>query len=165
MKIALPPLHATLWNSPVGRLRLVAHDGALCGVYFEDQIGIPAWAHNAALNDQHPVLEHAVAQLQAYFQGQRQQFDLPLALLEGTAFQRDVWEQLQRIPYGQTVSYGQLASAVGRPAAVRAVGGAVGRNPLGIVLPCHRVVGANGQMTGYTGGLDRKVALLRLETA
>jgi methylated-DNA-[protein]-cysteine S-methyltransferase len=76
-----------------------------------------------------------------------------------------VWQQLQRIPYGQMVSYGQLAALVGRPAAVRAVGGAVGRNPLGIVLPCHRVVGANGQMTGYTGGLDRKEALLRLEAA
>lgn len=165
MKTALPPLHATLWNSPVGRLRLVAHDGALCGVYFEDQTGIPAWARNAPLNDRHPMLQASVAQLQAYFEGRRQQFDLPLAMLEGTPFQRNVWSQLQHVPYGQTVSYSQLATAVGRPAAVRAVGGAVGRNPLGIVLPCHRVVGARGQLTGYTGGLDRKVALLRLETA
>jgi methylated-DNA-[protein]-cysteine S-methyltransferase len=165
MKTALPPLHATLWDSPVGRLRLLAHDGALCGVYFDDQRGIPVWAHHATLNDRHPVLQDTVAQLQAYFQGQLRQFDLPLAILEGTVFQRDVWQQLQRIPYGQMVSYGQLAALVGRPAAVRAVGGAVGRNPLGIVLPCHRVVVANGQMTGYTGGLDRKEALLRLEAA
>lgn len=165
MKTALPPLHATLWDSPVGRLRLVAHDGALCGVYFDDQRDIPVWAHHATSNDRHPVLQDTVVQLQAYFQGQLRQFDLPLAILEGTVFQRDVWQQLQRIPYGQMVSYGQLAALVGRPAAVRAVGGAVGRNPLGIVLPCHRVVGANGQMTGYTGGLDRKKALLRLEAA
>ncbi len=149
----------------MGRLRLLAHDGALCGVYFDDQRGNPVWAHHATLNDRHPVLQDTVAQLQAYFQGQLRQFDLPLAILEGTLFQRDVWQQLQRIPYGQMVSYGQLAALVGRPAAVRAVGGAVGRNPLGIVLPCHRVVGANGQMTGYTGGLDRKEALLRLEAA
>lgn len=165
MKTAQLPLHATLWNSPVGCLRLVAHDDALCGVYFEDQTGIPAWAQNAPLNELHPMLQATIAQLQAYFERQRQQFDLPLALLEGTAFQRNVWQQLQLIPHGQTVSYSQLAAAVGRPAAVRAVGGAVGRNPLGIVLPCHRVVGARGQLTGYTGGLDRKVALLRLETA
>ena len=163
----MPPLHALLWNSPIGPLRLVGHEGALCGVYFADQTGIPAWAMSAAkcTKDTAPgTLRQTVEQLQAYFQGERQQFDVPMAWLDGTAFQRLVWQALADIPYGTTVSYGELATRIGRPRAVRALGGAVGRNPLGIVLPCHRVVGAQGQLTGYTGGLDRKVALLQLES-
>lgn len=162
----MPHLHALPWTSPIGLLRLVGHDSALCGVYFADQPGVPAWAADApvcvAETTPHP-LQQAIHQLHEYFQGRRQQFELPLAWVDGTEFQRQVWQALAAIPYGATVSYGELAAKIGRPRAVRALGGAVGRNPLGIVLPCHRVVGAQGQLTGYTGGLERKVALLQLE--
>ncbi len=101
-------------------------------------------------------------QLREYFAGERERFDVPLAA-RGTEFQRRVWEALRAIPYGETASYGQIARAVGRPAASRAVGAANGRNPISIVVPCHRVVGAGGALTGYGGGLDRKARLLDLE--
>lgn len=107
-------------------------------------------------------LDEAVRQLDAYFQGTLRTFDLPLAP-QGTPFQQTVWEALRRIPYGQTVSYGELARRIGRPAAVRAVGLANGSNPIAIVIPCHRVIGANGTLTGYGGGLPTKQALLALE--
>lgn len=158
-------LAACHWTSPIGDLLLVADAQALRGVWFVDQQGI-APSHLAAPYDaRHPVLAEAVRQLQAYFAGQRQAFDVPLAPEGGTPFQQAVWQALAHIPYGATTSYRHLAERIGRPRAVRAVGGAVGRNPLGIVLPCHRVLGANGQLTGYTGGLARKQALLRLEQA
>lgn len=159
------PIARTVWHSPIGGLLLVAHEQALLGCWFEDQSGIPAWASQAAEHAGHPVLQDAIAQLQDYFAGRRQDFDLPLDFGGGTDFQQAVWRALASIPYGQTASYGQLALAVGRPKAVRAIGGAVGRNPLGIILPCHRIVGADGSLTGYTGGLERKRALLRLEQA
>ncbi|NIC43060.1 methylated-DNA--[protein]-cysteine S-methyltransferase [Aquabacterium sp. A08] len=165
MRTPPQPLHACRWHSPVGELLLLAHDQALCGLWFSDQSGIPPWAERAPLQPTHPLLLQAVAELQDYFVGGRHAFDLPLDTSAGTDFQRAVWAALAQIPYGRTVSYRDLAQAVGRPAAVRAVGGAIGRNPLGIVLPCHRVLGANGALTGYTGGLERKVALLRLESA
>lgn len=163
MRTPNQPLHALRWHSPIGELLLVTHDRALCGLWFSDQAGIPAWAEQAPPQPEHPLLTQAVAQLQAYFAGQRPTFDLPLDTSFGTEFQRAVWAALAQIPHGQTVSYGHIARTIGRPQAVRAVGGAVGRNPLGIVLPCHRVLGAGGALTGYTGGLARKVALLRLE--
>jgi methylated-DNA-[protein]-cysteine S-methyltransferase len=103
-------------------------------------------------------------QLQQYFAGERQDFDLPLDLSGGTVFQQQVWAQLQAIESGSTVSYGQLSHQLGNPKAVRAVGAAVGRNPISIVVPCHRVLGADGTLTGYAGGLDRKTALLQLES-
>lgn len=153
------------WTSPIGPLLLVADAQALRGVWFTDQRGI-APQHLAAPTDaRHPVLQATVQQLQAYFAGQRLAFDLPLAPEGGTPFQQAVWQALAAIPYGSTLSYRTLAERIGRPRAVRAVGGAVGRNPLGIVLPCHRVLGQNGQLTGYTGGLARKQALLHLEHA
>ena len=111
----------------------------------------------------HPVLRLAAEQLQQYLRGDRQPFDLPLDLAGGTAFQQAVWQALLRIPRGQTTSYGALARQMDRPTAVRAVGAAVGRNPLSMVVPCHRVLGKDGSLTGYAGGLDRKTALLRLE--
>ena len=161
-----PALTACHWTSPIGPLLLVADAHALRGLWFVDQQGI-APAHLLAPHQanpaHHPVLAEAVRQLQAYFAGQRQAFDLPLAPEGGTPFQQAVWQALASIPYGTTTSYRDLAERLGRPRAVRAVGGAVGRNPLGIVLPCHRVLGAQGQLTGYTGGLARKQALLRLE--
>lgn len=109
-----------------------------------------------------PVLAQAAAQLAEYFAGQRQSFTVPLAP-RGTPFQQEVWRALCAIPYGQTRSYGQLAAALGRPSAARAVGGACRRNPIWLMIPCHRVVGASGSLTGYAGGLERKKALLALE--
>lgn len=109
-----------------------------------------------------PVLVQAAAQLAEYFAGQRQSFTIPLAP-RGTPFQQEVWRALCAIPYGQTRSYGQLAAALGRPSAARAVGGACRRNPIWLMIPCHRVVGASGSLTGYAGGLERKKALLALE--
>lgn len=153
------------WQSPVGPLLLAASDTALRGIWFVDQTGIPPWAKRAPQVHGHPILDETLAQLQGYFSGERRDFDLPLDLSCGTEFQQAVWRQLQHIPYGESCSYSDVAQAVGRPSAVRAVGGAVGRNPLGIVLPCHRVLGQQGQLTGYTGGLARKAALLWLETS
>lgn len=163
----MPPsnTYRTTWNSPVGPLLLASTDDALCGVWFCDQRGIPDWAANSAEHPGQHWLTRTISQLHDYFDGRRQTFELPLDLSQGSDFQQTVWRALTAIPYGQTVSYLHLAQAVARPSAVRAIGGAVGRNPLGIVLPCHRVVGANGQLTGYTGGLERKVALLQLEGA
>ena len=153
--------------SPLGPLLLAATPSGLSGVWFMDQRHRPA---ESQILDWTPVqdnatLNAAAAQLTAYFEQRLGQFELPLDLSAGTAFQSSVWRALLDIPFGQTRSYGELARAIGKPAAVRAVGAAIGRNPLGIVVPCHRVVGAQGALTGYAGGLDRKAALLRLEGA
>ena len=113
----------------------------------------------------HPVLCIAAEQLTAYFAGQRSDFDLPLDLSHGTAFQQAIWQALLAIPHGTTTSYGELGARIGNPAAVRAVGAAVGRNPISVIVPCHRVIGMNGALTGYAGGLHRKTALLTLEGA
>ena len=142
-------------QSPVGDLTLTEEDGALTGLYFgrrslEGEEGLTA------------LLERASRQLEEYFAGKRKQFDLPLSL-RGTEFQRQVWAALRDIPYGETRSYGQIAQAVGRPKAVRAVGMANHRNPISIIVPCHRVVGADGSLTGYGGGLENKKFLLALE--
>jgi methylated-DNA-[protein]-cysteine S-methyltransferase len=161
--MALPPLFSLHWNSPVGDLLLVADAVALRGVWFADQKGIPAAALQAPEAPDHDLLCTARRQLEEYFSGQRKRFDVPMQAWGGTAFQHSVWQALHTIPFGHTTTYGALAAQLGRPRAVRALGGAVGRNPLGIVWPCHRVVGANGALTGYTGGLDRKIALLRHE--
>ena len=159
------PLHRLLCHSPLGDLLLVAHEQALCGCWFADQADIPAWAGSAVESDSQRWLQAARAQLQAYFDGQRRHFELPLDLGRGTAFQQSVWRALAAIPCGQTTRYGQLAQTLGRPRAVRALGGAVGRNPIAIILPCHRVIGADGRLTGYSGGLARKTFLLQLEQA
>jgi len=165
MNLATTALHSTRWHSPVGELLLVCHAQALCGCWFGDQTGIPGWAAAATETPDHPLLRLACAELQAYFDGQRREFELPLDCSSGTEFQQAVWQTLPLIHHGHTTSYGQLAQMVGRPRAVRALGGAVGRNPLAIFLPCHRVVGADGSLTGYTGGLARKTFLLQLEQA
>ncbi|HTZ92815.1 MAG TPA: methylated-DNA--[protein]-cysteine S-methyltransferase [Streptosporangiaceae bacterium] len=151
--------------SPIGPLTLVAEDGQLTALYMEaqqhrpdeDALGLPGDPADA------PFAE-AARQLSGYFAGQLTEFDLPLAPT-GTAFQRQVWAALQTIPYGQTWSYGQLADKIGRPTAVRAVGLANGKNPIALVIPCHRVIGSDGSLTGYGGGLDRKRFLLGLESA
>jgi methylated-DNA-[protein]-cysteine S-methyltransferase len=144
-------------DSPVGPLRLVERDGALLGVHFVDRVEDAAGsaADPAACLD-------ARRQLAEYFAGTRREFDLRLAP-EGTPFQRRVWEELCRIPFGTTISYRALAERIGQPNATRAVGLANGRNPIAIVVPCHRVIGADGSLTGYGGGLDRKRYLLGLE--
>jgi methylated-DNA-[protein]-cysteine S-methyltransferase len=144
--------------SPVGTLSLFADEHTLVGVYFPEH----APALEARDGAGHPVLDRARAQLDAYFAGERTSFDLPLAP-PGTAFQRAVWDALRAIPFGHTRSYGQLAAAVGRPKASRAVGAANGQNPIAIVIPCHRVIGADGSLTGYGGGMPRKEWLLRHE--
>lgn len=149
--------------SPLGSIVLAATDTALVGLWFDGQ----RHQHDPSvwpLVQQHPVLDTAKVQLAQYFAGERQQFDLPLDLSAGTAFQQQVWAQLLAIASGRTVSYGQLSQQLGHPKAVRAVGAAVGRNPISIVVPCHRVLGAHGALTGYAGGLDRKTALLQLES-
>jgi methylated-DNA-[protein]-cysteine S-methyltransferase len=153
----------TSFDSPLGPILIAARDDKLAGVWFDSQRHLPdtsSWRHAS----DHPVLHQARTQLNEYFAGHRTTFELPLDLSVGTLFQQSVWRVLLKIPHGATWSYGAVSTAVGKPAAVRAVGGAVGRNPLGIVVPCHRVIGANGSLTGYAGGLDRKVALLQLES-
>ena len=155
--------HLVLEPTPVGPLTLVADGEALVAVWMEDQRHHPGeltYGVSAAAHD--PVLTRAAAQLEEYFAGERTAFDLPLAA-EGTDFQRRVWAELERIAYGETVSYGELARRLGNPTGSRAVGLANGRNPLGIVVPCHRVVGSSGDLTGYGGGLSRKRLLLDLE--
>ena len=154
----------TRFDSPLGLVMVAAAHERLVGLWFEGQRHQPdAAAWPAA--PQHPVLQQARAQLGEYFAGRRLSFDLPLDLSAGTGFQQAVWQALLAIPRGSTCSYGGLSAAIGKPTAVRAVGGAVGRNPLSIIVPCHRVVGADGALTGYAGGLTRKTTLLQLEGA
>jgi len=155
--------HAVI-DSPIGPLTLITQDGRLAGVHMEVARYEPDAAALGAAVDcaADPVLAAAASQLGAYFSGELTSFDLPLALA-GTGFQRAVWEGLQGIPYGETISYGELARRIGQPSASRAVGLANGRNPVSIVVPCHRVIGADGSLTGYGGGMDRKRFLLGLE--
>ncbi|TWF82945.1 methylated-DNA--[protein]-cysteine S-methyltransferase [Kitasatospora viridis] len=154
----------TVIDSPCGPLTLVAEDGALTGLYMTDQRHRPDQSGFGPRADGEPVFALAADQLAAYFAGELREFELPLAP-HGTPFQQRVWEQLRRIPYGETRSYGELALALGAPNASRAVGLANGRNPIGVIVPCHRVVGADGSLTGYGGGLPRKRMLLALEGA
>jgi methylated-DNA-[protein]-cysteine S-methyltransferase len=149
-------------ESPLGELTLVAHDGVLAGVYFPDHARRPAATAFGRRDDRGFV--PAIEQLGEYFRGVRTRFDLPLAPV-GNVFQLRVWELLRRIPYGRTRSYGELARELGDPALAREVGWANGRNPLSIIVPCHRVVGADGRLVGYAGGLERKRMLLDLEGA
>lgn len=150
----------TCMDSPIGDLTLVATDGVLSGVFMADQRHRPP-ADMFGDRDPGPFAE-VIDQLETYFTGERTTFDLELAAV-GTPFQRSVWAALGRIAYGETASYGQVAQSIGRPGASRAVGLANGSNPICIIVPCHRVVGSNGSLTGYGGGLERKQFLLDLE--
>ena len=143
-------------DSPIGELLLTAEDGALTRLYMAPFAVDPAWEHDPA------ALAEPVRQLAEYFAGERTEFALELRPA-GTAFQRGVWDLLLGIPYGETTTYGTLAAELGDPRKVRAVGLANGRNPISIVVPCHRVIGADGSLVGYGGGLERKRALLALE--
>jgi methylated-DNA-[protein]-cysteine S-methyltransferase len=149
-------------DSPLGEILIVAADAGLTGLHFVDQKYFPKDAGSWTRRSDHPVLGAARTQLEEYFAGRRRDFDLPLAP-RGTPFQQQVWKLLCEIPYGTTMSYGALAAKLGQPTASRAVGAANGRNPIGVVVPCHRVVGSGGALTGYAGGIARKQALLALE--
>jgi methylated-DNA-[protein]-cysteine S-methyltransferase len=156
----------TAWrqvHSPLGELLLARTVGGLGGLWFNGQKGCPG-AMTALQSDDDGLLAQAARQLSAYFEGRGKAFDVPLDLL-GSSFQKAVWSALLQIPLGCTASYTDIARQIGRPQAVRAVGTAVGQNPIAIIVPCHRVIGADGSLTGYAGGLDRKRALLALEKA
>jgi len=158
----MSPVFVTELNSPLGPLTLTSNGAALTGLFMRqhahwDGVG-QGWQDGGKL----PVLKEAARQLTAYFASELKEFDLPLAA-NGTEFQRRVWQALEDIPFGRTESYGELAARVGNPKGSRAVGLANGRNPISIVVPCHRVIGANGALTGYGGGLERKLWLLRHE--
>ncbi|MBB2892943.1 methylated-DNA--[protein]-cysteine S-methyltransferase [Flexivirga oryzae] len=156
--------HAVLEQTPIGPLTLVADGEELVGVYMETHQHAPAANDFGERVDGDPVLSTVAQQLREYFAGEREEFDLPVRPA-GTEFQQRVWRALREIPYGQTWSYGELAQHIGSPTASRAVGLANGRNPISIVIPCHRVIGANGSMTGYGGGIHRKQWLLAHEKA
>jgi methylated-DNA-[protein]-cysteine S-methyltransferase len=163
-RTAAGPRTHTVVNSPVGPLTLVAGDGALAGLYMDEQRHRPepeTFGEPDTGRD-HDLFAEVSSQLEQYFDGDRTEFELPLTL-DGTAFQRRVWTALRGIPHGQTLSYGQLADQIGQPSAARAVGLANGKNPIGIIVPCHRVVGADGSLTGYGGGIERKHYLLAHE--
>ena len=151
------------YQSPLGRMILVANAEALTAAFFVGQKYSPPlgcdWREDAA----GATLRDAIRELREYFAGERTRFEMPLAPT-GTTFQREVWRALARVEYGETLSYAELAQRAGHAGKARAIGAANGRNPIAIMLPCHRIVGANGDLTGYAGGLDRKRALLALES-
>lgn len=149
-------------DSPVGKLKLVASDQGLVAILWEKDRPRRVRLGELVEDEKSSMLCETERQLQEYFAGKRKTFSLPLDM-RGTPFQNDVWEALLAIPYGETKSYGQLAKQLGNPKAVRAVGAANGRNPISIVVPCHRVIGASGKLTGFAGGLDTKAHLLDLE--
>ncbi len=151
-------------SSPLGELVLVANEGgnALEGIYFARQKHFPGDTVTWRDARESTLLDQAEAQLHEYFAGRRTTFDLPLAPV-GTAFQRRVWQAIAGVPFGTTISYAELARRLGTPSAVRAAAAATGRNPLTVVIPCHRIVGSDGRLMGYAGGVERKRALLDLE--
>lgn len=150
-------------DSPVGPLTLIADETALVAVLWPDDApGRVRLEHRPARSDESALLDRVAAQLDEYFAGTRTEFDLPLAP-RGTQFQLEVWRALETIPYGETMTYGELATSIGRPTAARAVGNANRRNPLSIVVPCHRVIGSTGALTGFAGGLGTKEQLLDME--
>ncbi len=150
---------AFFYNSPFGRLGIAEEDDALSNIFFKNTVVPKSYALSES-----PLLKETAQQLEEYFGGRRTTFELPLAP-KGTPFECDVWNLLLKIPYGETVSYAHIAQALDEPKAYRAVGRANGLNPISIVIPCHRVIGTNGSLTGYAGGLEMKKALLTLEGA
>lgn len=155
---------AYCWHdSPFGRLYLTGDADGLTGLHFPESERATDPDHSRDGDHRPELFDKVARQLDEYFDGQRTTFDVPLAPI-GTPFQRMVWQQLTEIPYGTTVTYGELARRVGNPKASRAVGLANGQNPVAIIIPCHRVIGSNGKLTGYGGGIERKRRLLDLET-
>ena len=144
------------YSSPIGIIKLVCSEDFLQEMQFCDEVGKNPQCYSA-------IISTCKEQLDKYFVGELKNFTIPLKFLKGTKFQRDVWKAFQSIPYGETRSYKDIAIQVGNPKAVRAVGGASNKNPIGIVVPCHRVIGSNGKLVGYAGGVDKKEMLLKLE--
>jgi methylated-DNA-[protein]-cysteine S-methyltransferase len=150
--------------SPVGKLKLVASETGLMAILWENDNPRRVRLDDLVEDNHQSILVETERQLTEYFAGKRDVFSIPLDM-RGTAFQKDVWRALQEIPFGKTLSYGQIAKLLGRPKASRAVGAANGRNPISIVVPCHRVIGSSGKLTGFAGGLETKAHLLNLETS
>lgn len=150
------------FQSPHGRMLLVADDKALTGAYFTGQKYYPRIDADWVRDARHAPLRQAKRELAEYFGGKRKRFSVKLAP-RGTPFQRSVWKAIAGVGFGRTIAYAELARRAGRPGSARAVGAATGRNPIGIIVPCHRIVGSNGALTGYAGGLGKKCALLELE--
>jgi methylated-DNA-[protein]-cysteine S-methyltransferase len=150
-------------NSPVGILKLVASDVGLGAILWENDDPTRVRLHSLTEDNKHPLLLEVEKQLADYFAGKLKKFSLKLDF-SGTDFQKKVWSALLTIPFGETRSYGQIAQQIGHPKAVRAVGAAIGRNPISIIAPCHRVIGSNKALTGFAGGLDKKVCLLNIES-
>jgi methylated-DNA-[protein]-cysteine S-methyltransferase len=163
MKMQLKACACKTMPSPVGLLKLLASDRALVAILWEKDEPKRVKLGPLVEDPHHPLLREAERQLDDYFAGKRETFSLPCAAA-GTAFQKAVWQALAEIPFGETRTYGAIARQLGRPNAVRAVGAATGRNPIAIVVPCHRVIGSDGKLVGFAGGLEAKDALLRLET-
>ncbi|MFC5864871.1 methylated-DNA--[protein]-cysteine S-methyltransferase [Acidicapsa dinghuensis] len=155
-------LYCSFLTSPVGRLKLVASDQGVVAILWQNDKPHRVPLGDLVEDNSHPMLQKAEQQLQEYFAGQRKSFSLSLDM-RGTPFQKQVWEALLGIPFGETRSYGELAKQLGHPTASRAVGAANGRNPISIVVPCHRVIGASGSLTGFAGGIEIKAKLLALE--
>lgn len=149
-------------NSPVGELKLVASNRGLVAVLWENDKPLRVRLGEVVASEAHPILTQAEQQLNEYFAGTRASFSVPLDL-RGTAFQMNVWEALLAIPFGKTKTYGELAKQLGNPQASRAVGAATGKNPISIIVPCHRVIGSMGELTGFAGGLETKAHLIELE--
>jgi len=149
-------------DSPVGKLELIASDKGLVAILWENDRPGRVRLSERVEEEQHPILAKTEQQLGEYFAGTRKEFSVPLDM-RGTPFQKNVWEALLSIRFGETRSYGQLANQLGNPRATRAVGAANGRNPLSIIVPCHRIIGSSGKLTGFAGGLDAKAFLLNLE--
>jgi methylated-DNA-[protein]-cysteine S-methyltransferase len=151
-----------VYRSPLGDMILAASDGRLSGVWFAGQKHLPDVSHWTE-TDRHPLLKETRQALAGYFAAKRQTFDLPLDFSSGTTFQQRVWRALLRTAPGRTTTYAHVARNIGKPTAIRAVAAAIGRNPFSVIVPCHRVIGSDGGLTGYAGGLQRKAALLALE--
>ena len=163
MKATRTSCHFKTMKSPVGELTLVASDRGLAAVLWENDAPDRVRLGELVENKDHAILLEAEQQLRSYFAGQLKKFTVTLDFISGTDFQRNVWAALLTIPFGETRSYGQIAEQIGHPTAVRAVGAANGRNPISIIAPCHRVIGASGKLTGFAGGLEAKALLLGLE--
>lgn len=151
-----------LKTAQLGDLLLTATATHLTGIYFADRAHAPAIADDWELNSNHPILQSAASQLHEFLNGTRTTFSIPLNPA-GTPFQQEIWQQIAAIPFGQIITYSQLATRAGSPEAIRAAGAATGQNPISIIVPCHRIIGKSGKLQGYAGGLDRKKHLLELE--
>ena len=154
--------YTTLKTPQLGELVLVANETHLLGIYFAGRDHVPAGLKDWKRDPEHPVLKKTARELADFLAGKRRDFTVPLQA-GGTEFQRDIWKQLARIPFGQTITYGELSRRAGRPEAVRAAGAACGQNPHAIIVPCHRVIAKSGSLQGFAGGLDTKRRLLAIE--